>query len=756
MTRKSRRAIAALVLGGLMGAARAETPSGAPVPPRVAEPCVFTDGLARIAVPGLSGTVAYRVQTVTVDGWGPAGEGRAPVRDGGIDIPPLAEGIHIVTLPARAGDAEVRFLAVTPPEAPDPETLRRTLPRTAEKLLSGQAFRLLSMGDSVTATGDYESLLVMLLKRATGNDRISFLERAYPGRSVDATVREFPRDAAANDPDLGLLMYGLNDQAAGYVLADYVAQYGWVAGHLASACNADTVFMQPTPVFYLSVFGVTQSRPGLPPDPPWFIMRTVRFAHALRGLGAELGVPVAETFDALWGRGGPTLEDSARAMWPCFPPHHRMQLHSLLESDGRGDCIHPNALGHLQLARAAFRAIAGTPPPEPPLALRGVTRWTDRGAVSTVTAVHRGASPRRGLLKAYPLRDAAVLMDRPGCYALDPGASLRFEVRRPDVHAAEALLSHPYNRYLARGTPVIPVVDFADCGSRVYAVEAPFEVPLAIVRERMTVTGRQVPVTVRCGDETWTRTVTIPAGAAVGGTSVVERVTRDGAAGAAAAEVLYARYGAARRGEAELDGRLDEWGAHVWEPVGFPVQARARLKPEDARESPDEFFLHWAFKAGTNGLYLAARIRGDPSGDRCFIFFDPRPPEALGTVGGYYWVLGARRTPMLVEDGTVRLFKGETSPAAAPVPRGAWQRKGNSATLEIHVPYAVMEREAWPPSGDLGVSIVWEHDHGDGRRTRLCWTETAHEWTPVRYGVVRRAGGATSPDTAWPYLVRVE
>jgi len=764
--------VTALVLGGCMAGARAEEP-------RAVAPYVFTDGAATIAVPGASGTAAYRVRTVTVHGWGPVREVQAPVRDGMLELAPLQEGIHIVTLPGMSADAEARFLALDPPEPPDTAALTRALPRSSARLLSGRPFRIVAMGDSVTATGDYESLLAMMLMRVTGNTNITVVTRAYPGRSVDASVREFERDAVANRPDLGLIMYGLNDQGAGSTLEVYLAQYRWLAEHLASECGADTVFMQPTPVFYLSVFGIENRDP---PDVPWSILRTLRFAHALRGLGAERGVPVAETFDALWGTGGPTLEDSARAMWPCFPPHHSRRLHSLLESDGKGDAIHPNALGHLQLARAVYQAIAGdaiatrgsaasptrarpvherdsseSGEPASPLDCRGETRWTDHGPVSTVTVVNRGDRTRRGLLKAYPPTDAALLMDPAGCYELAPGASRQFEVRWPEVAGPEDLLTYPYNRYLGRATPLIPLVDVAGCGSRVYAVEAPFECPVHIERGRFTVTNRRVMVSCRAGGRTWNRVVAIPPEPPVGRAPVIEAASQDGLRGWGAAQVAYVRYGAALPGEAVLDGRLDEWAAHRWEPVGLPVQARSRRgQTQDARHSPDDVFMHWAFKAGTNAVFMAAQIQGDASRDRVSLFFDPRPPAALGTVGRYYWAWARGRRPMFQHNGRLALDKGETTPASARSPRGAWTRDGGRTTLEIEVPYTIMETDAWPASGDLGVSIVWHHYDEEGALTRLCWSESGHEWTPRRYGVVRRAESAPPAQTAWPYLVHVE
>ncbi len=64
-------------------------------------------------------------------------------------------------------DKELRILAIAPPPELSTEAVRKALPHTGEKLFGGKPFTILSMGDSVTATGDYESLLVMLPKRGS-------------------------------------------------------------------------------------------------------------------------------------------------------------------------------------------------------------------------------------------------------------------------------------------------------------------------------------------------------------------------------------------------------------------------------------------------------------------------------------------------------------------------------------------------------------------------------------------------------------
>ncbi|MBN1828098.1 MAG: hypothetical protein JW884_02990, partial [Deltaproteobacteria bacterium] len=229
---------------------------------------VFTDNPAKIKVQGKMKSIRYRVRTVTRSGWGPESEGEADVVDSLVEINPMTEGIHIVTFPGTVSP-EVRFLAITPPVKLDQTRVEKILTQKGKKLFSNQSFRIVSMGDSVTHTGDYESMLVMLLESATGNKNISFVDRSYPGRSADATVREFQKDAVENRPDLGLVMYGLNDQACGVPLPTYLDQYAWLARQLRLQCGSDCIFMQPTPVFYISVFGIV----NLDAYDPWSIFR---------------------------------------------------------------------------------------------------------------------------------------------------------------------------------------------------------------------------------------------------------------------------------------------------------------------------------------------------------------------------------------------------------------------------------------------------------------------------------------------------
>ena len=121
------------------------------------------------------------------------------------------------------------------------------LPRTGRKLLTGQDYTIVAMNDTEMDAADYEIILGMLLKRATGNAKISFGDRSRVGRTTDAALRHFQDDVPPKKPDLGLLLYGRADQAQFAPLAGYVEACRTIAERLAKECNADTLFLQPTP-----------------------------------------------------------------------------------------------------------------------------------------------------------------------------------------------------------------------------------------------------------------------------------------------------------------------------------------------------------------------------------------------------------------------------------------------------------------------------------------------------------------------------
>jgi lysophospholipase L1-like esterase len=705
--------------------------------PARTRPEVFTDERAVVTMPA-DGRVAFTQRLLTANGWGATHQGEAEVVDGRTGIQPLGEGINIV---AFAGVDEVRFLAVAPPPPLDRGALLAALPKTGAKLLAGEPYSILAMGDSVTNTGDYAGMFARQLARATGNTRITITNRSYPGRSADATARKFDQDlAAAGRPDLGLLMYGLNDQVCFVPQEALLEHYRFVAEGLA-ARSADTVFLQPTPHFDIPL-SESERKPDSPP--PWSAFRTIGFAEALRPLASELRVPLAETFSAVWGDGGDGLIPSVRAMWPRYPRSYDRQLSSMIESDGKGDDIHPNALGHLAMARACLAAL-GPPPAADPLVFSGTSRWDADGVHSTLTVTNRGETERAGRIEVYPQLRGELQVERPVAYRLAPGASTVIEVGWPQARIPEDLLRFPNERYLAPGRPTIPLLDISDGRCRVRAVTAPFVVRASFVRERSVCNTPVADVTLTTA--TGAEKIAIPFPADDVGRVPLMRKVEAGGVGWAVAELAYVRFAGAVRGEVAVDGDLDEWTAQVWSPVGKPCQARFSCGPEDHRASPEECSLEWSSRAGAQRMYVAMRVRGEVAKDGFVVFLDPREPQLLGKVGRYYWLNGALKT-----DGKVAVARGETTGRDVEL-QGRWRSAEGCTTIELAIPYAAIDREAWPASGDLGLSLWWTHRGADGRATNLLWSEDGHPWNPRWYGVVRLQ---EQPDAAsLPWMVRV-
>ncbi len=702
--------------------------------PSLAHKYVFTDESAEITLVSPAAEIPYELKTITRAGWGPSESGKAAVKDGRIQMKPLAEGIHVLSLKTEPA-AELRFLAIAPPVKADPDVMRRNLPRSAEKLLKGGPFKILSMGDSVTNTGDYENMLAMMISRGTGNKNISVFDKSYPGRSIDASVRNFKEDAVALKPDFGMIMYGLNDQICGCSLDGFLEQYEWLAKHLADECGADAIFLQPTPHIDIPV---KKDDPRPDPNPPEYAFRTVGFAESVSLLADRLKIPYAETFSAIWGDGGMTIEDAAMKMWPLYPTSYSEQFSSMIETDGKGDTIHPNALGHLMIAKAVYNAIAC---PVLPVMLekKGSSAWTDSGVTSVIAMKNCSDKVMSGRLAVYPrLECEPVILQGFGEYNLKPGESAEFRIRWPKALKPEELLSYPAISCLAPGNPIISTALFSEGKMNVFGVPAPFGTP-TFIRERMVADNTKILARLDNGEKV---EVDIPADKDNGRIPLIRKV----AGGWAVAELAFCRYSSALKGEAVVDGEDNEWDGNKWSVDGEPCQARWVRGPEDKRTSLAECNLQWSTKAGEKGLFMAIRANGAVDNDGFILYFDTRKPELLGTPGPYYWASGSKE-----KDGSFRISKGETSRNAT----GLDIKKKTTdygAFFEIFISYDLMDISSWPESGDLGFFLWWTH-RGPAGTTNLMWSEDGHPWNTRWYGVIRIA---KQPGQPMPWMVRIK
>lgn len=696
---------------------------------RLAHEIVFADQ-GTVVTAQTAGIWRWKHRVLTRDGWRPLPDGESPAASS-ITVPAVMAGIHVLEVSTPIA-GELRFLALAPPPPLTAEALARTLPRRGATLLAGGPFTLLVMGDSVTNTGWYDRILARLLERATGNQRITVVNRSYPGRSVDASVRAFTADTAVR-PDLACIMYGLNDQGAWASRDGYVEQHRWLVERLRAACGADVVLLQPTP-------DLAPLQPGSS-DQPGAALRTIGFAEALRPLAAELGVPLARSFTALWQARGADLPSALASMLPCYPLGFSRQLTSVVEGDGSGDTIHPNALGHAAIAEAVFASLAGVGS-ESPLAITATSSWAAGGLVSVLHLRNTGTQRLAGRLELHAQSGAVVSASGPLAYDLAPAAGSSIALSWPEVRGVDDLFRHPYDRYVAPCAPLVAVLDFRDGACQARAVEAPILPAGGFQRGRQVCS---VPVAhVRLLTPQGERTVEAswPAGSLVGRQRLVAELADGPARAPVAAELAWVRMAAAHSAEVAVDGDLGEWRDDIWAPLGEPCQARWVTGPADHRAA-GEFSLEWASRAGRDGISFALRMSGDPGRDSFTIFFDTRPAADLGTPGPYWWISGRCEA-----GGLVRLQGGETSPPGAIAP-GRWRQAAAGVTAEFTIPYAVFGSTAWPSGGDLGLSFWWSHQ-GPGGTTQLQWSEDGHPWSTRWYGVVRR-----DPSGPLPWVVRV-
>jgi len=678
--------------------------------------------------------ISYRVKIINENGWGKVIDGKINIKNGEFKIRLLDEGINIFEFPSQ----EIRILAIRPPEKINVKEIKKTLPNTWKKLLSGKEYKILAMGDSVTHTlsslGGYEKILAMYLERATGNKNIKTINRGYPGRSVDAAVRFFKEDVIETKPDLSLLMYGLNDDACGYSICAYIESYEYIGEKIKKELNSDIIFLQPTPHIKIDFENLKNS------NPPNFIFRTIVFADSVKQLGKKLNIPVAETFHYIWGNGGNSLIESAKNMFPLYPLSYRLPFSSLIEKEGNGDRIHPNVIGHLKMAKAIYDSINGRRK-DYPLEFEGKCLWEENKLKSLVYVKNKSNRKIKGILFIYPPYYKIKIGGNVEIkYLLKPKEKLNFEVIWKEIARPEDLLKEPYIRYFESNKLFLTVVDFSENSSHVYTVPCFFYPDIHFIKERISSFGT-VNLKIYANGKLEDYKFKIDKDKDLGRVNIIKEVN----GGIAIGELVFVRYGMCLKGEVNIDGKLEEWSKNKWIKVGERFQV-GWPNYIDYRKNIDECYTKWAFKSGEKGLYIAIKAKGKIVGDSFIIFFDSRNPEEFGKVGRYYWVNGK-----IESNGNVYLSKGETTKQRVKM-KGIWREKGDKYNIEIFIPYNLFEKENFPESKELGVSIWWKHHTNKNEITNIYWSEVGHPWNPRWYGVIKLAD---NPYEKLPYMVRM-
>jgi hypothetical protein len=305
---------------------------------------------------------------------------------------------------------------------------------------------------------------------------------------------------------------------------------------------------------------------------------------------------------------------------------------------------------------------------------------------------------------------------------------MRFDVTWQGAKTPADLARFPHDIYLASGPPFVAVMDFSAKGSRAYAASAPFEPNAAWVRGRQVVTGENAVVKLKVGAQMRHVQVKIPP-APVGRLPLWRRLGN----GWAVAELAYVRYGAARGGEAQVDGNLAEWQNDAFVPVGEAV-AGALDAWAAGFSRFSQRMLHAVEFQGRKRRSLGSGARDWKRRKRqLHAFFDPRSPAELGTAGTFYW-LWAASNPTAV----LGLKAGETS-ETAPQPARRVESDVHRSHSRIFRALPLMKSRGWPETGDLGVSVWWTHLGEGGKKNAF---DVVGKRPSLESALVRRGCGA--------------
>ncbi len=200
-----------------------------------------------------------------------------------------------------------------------------------QRLARGESLRVVCFGDSITGvyyhTGGrlaWSHLLGRLLLGVHPRAEVAVLNAGVSGNTTVAALDRLERDVLSRNPDLVVIMFGMNDVVS--VPAETFAANLTAMVRRARERAIEVVLATPTAV-----------RDGDPNRPR---ARVAGYAERVRQVGAALGVPVADCYQRLQElamAGGYTWE---RVM---------------------SDAVHPNLHGHQLIAREVATTILGRP-----------------------------------------------------------------------------------------------------------------------------------------------------------------------------------------------------------------------------------------------------------------------------------------------------------------------------------------------------------------------------------------------------------
>ena len=219
---------------------------------------------------------------------------------------------------------------------------------------------IVAFGDSTTAIrpGSIANVYADLLRTELPADGItgSVLNKGVGGNNTNHATSRFSTDVLANNPDLVVMQFGINDSAWNVwenppataprvALSTYISNMTSMTQQLKAA-GSQVILMTPnamrwTPAL-LNLYGVP---PYDPNDPMGFNNTMLPYCQAVRDLAAAESVPLVDVYN----------------MFVDYDAVSGQSMDNLLL-----DGMHPNGAGHRMIADALIETITGngvTPPP---------------------------------------------------------------------------------------------------------------------------------------------------------------------------------------------------------------------------------------------------------------------------------------------------------------------------------------------------------------------------------------------------------
>ncbi|MBI2431592.1 MAG: hypothetical protein HYV26_01830 [Candidatus Hydrogenedentes bacterium] len=159
------------------------------------------------------------------------------------------------------------------------------------------------------------------INKGIGANAISPRSPGYADSRKPSALERYKDDVIAQQPDLFLLCYGLNDMRAGMPLDDFRADMATIIKDVKAACNPMIVL---TTIYYMTGWK------SYPPYDKGSIELTLQYNDCIRSLAAEFDCVMADVWASEGG-----------ADWVIDP-----------------DGVHANQVGNLLIAHRIFEAIA--------------------------------------------------------------------------------------------------------------------------------------------------------------------------------------------------------------------------------------------------------------------------------------------------------------------------------------------------------------------------------------------------------------